>query len=442
MRNLTEFHPHDHTHHQSHPKEQAMTASNESPIHPLALRLGGKAVLCVGAGKVAARRAAQLLEAGAKVTVIAPEAVEPIADAAAAGRLTWLRRGYVPGDLEGMWLAHSATGDLALDARVAADAEAQRIWCVNASDHAASSAWTPAVTRTAEGITVAVTAGGDPRRAAGLRNAIALAADTGLLPLRRRRSGTGSVALVGGGPGDPGLITVTGRRLLAAADVVVADRLGPRDLLSELDPSVRIIEVGKAPGDHLASQDEINAVLVAEARAGNRVVRLKGGDPFVLGRGGEEAAHCRENGVPVEVVPGVTSAVSVPAAAGIPVTHRGVAAGFSMATGHVELSELPARPDHTLVLLMGVARLGHNTATLLGRGLPADTPVAVIERGWTPGQRVTIDRLDSIAATAAAIGVSNPAVVVIGDVVRLSPHAAGRLAPAHPAQTRQPLPVG
>ncbi|WP_411734091.1 uroporphyrinogen-III C-methyltransferase [Paeniglutamicibacter sp.] len=418
------------------------TARREAPIHPLALRLSGKAVLCVGAGAVAERRVNQLLDAGALVTVIAPAAVAGIAAAADSGQLLWLRRGYVPGDLEGMWLAHTATGDLALDARVAADAEELRIWCVNASDHAASSAWTPAVARTGDGITVAVTAGGDPRRAAGLRNAIALAADTGLLPLRRHRSGTGSVALVGGGPGDPGLITVKGRRLLAAADVVVADRLGPRDLLSELDPSVRIIEVGKAPGDHLASQDEINAVLVREARAGNRVVRLKGGDPFVLGRGGEEAAHCRENGVAVEVVPGVTSAVSVPAAAGIPVTHRGVAAGFSMATGHDELTELPARADHTLVLLMGVARLGRNTATLLGRGLPADTPVAVIERGWTPEQRVTIDRLDSIAATAEAIGVSNPAVVVIGDVVRLSPHAVGRLAPAHPAQTRQPLPVG
>ncbi|MGL3804654.1 uroporphyrinogen-III C-methyltransferase [Paeniglutamicibacter sp. R2-26] len=402
-----------------------MTPPTESPIHPLALRLAGKDVLCVGAGKVSARRVEQLLEAGAKITVIAPDAAGPIARAAAAGKLLWLRRGYEPGDLEGMWLAHTATGNKALDARVSADADARQTWCVNASDQAASSAWTPAATRTSEGVTVAVTAGGDPRRAAGLRNAIALAADTGLLPLRRRRSGAGSVALVGGGPGDAGLITVTGRRLLAAADVVVADRLGPRGLLKELDPSVRIIEVGKAPGDHLATQDEINAVLVAEARAGNRVVRLKGGDPFVLGRGGEEAAYCREHGVEVSVVPGVTSAISVPAAAGIPVTHRGVATGFSMATGHEELSELPARPDHTLVLLMGVARLARNTATLLGRGLPADTPVAVIERGWCPDQRITIDRLDSIAATAERIGVANPAVIVIGDVVRISPHAAG-----------------
>lgn len=406
-----------------------MSASASEPIHPLALRLRGKAVLCVGAGKVAHRRLSALLEAGARITVIAPAAVPEIGALAESGALTWRRRGYEPGDLEGMWLVHTATGDPALDARVSHDAEEQRIWCINAADARASSAWTPAITRTSEGITIAVSAGGDPRRAAGLRNAIALAADTGLLPLRRRRTGIGSVALVGGGPGDPGLITVTGRRLLAAADVVVADRLGPRALLSELDAAVKIIEVGKAPGDHLATQDQINEVLVREARAGNRVVRLKGGDPFVLGRGGEEAAYCRAHGVSVEVVSGVTSAISVPAAAGIPVTHRSVATGFSMATGHDELCELPARADHTLVLLMGVGRLERNTATLLGRGLAADTPVAIIERGYSPDQRVTIGDLGTIAATATRIGVANPAVIVIGDVVRLSPYAAGILEP-------------
>ena len=425
-----------------HPRS---AAPEQEPVHPLALRLSGKAVLCVGGGPVAERRVSQLLDAGAEITVVAPDAVPALAEAASAGLLAWKRRAYRPGDLDGVWLAHTATGDGDTDAAVAADADERRIWCVNASDQAASSAWTPAVARIGDGITVAVTGGGDPRRAAGLRNAIALAADTGLLPLRRRRKGTGSVALVGGGPGESGLITVMGRRLLAAADVVVADRLGPRSLLRELDAGVRIIEVGKAPGDHLATQDEINAVLVAEARAGHRVVRLKGGDPYVLGRGGEEAAFCREHGVSVQVVPGVTSAVSVPAAAGIPVTHRGLAAGFSMATGHAELAELPARPDHTLVLLMGVRRLRQNTATLLGRGLPPDTPVAIVERGWTPEQRVTIDRLHSIARTAESVGVENPAVVVIGDVVRLSPHAVGRIAGRASAATndvRQPVAVG
>ncbi len=148
---------------------------------------------------------------------------------------------------------------------------------------------------------------------------------------------------MGGGPGDTGLITVRGRRLLGQADVVVADRLGPRELLNELAPDVRVIEVGKTPGHHPVPQAEINRILVEEALKGHRVVRLKGGDPYVLGRGGEEAEYCRQHGVEVEVVSGVTSAISVPAAAGIPVTHRGLAKGFSVVTGHEELSEVPAR---------------------------------------------------------------------------------------------------
>ena len=215
--------------------------------------------------------------------------------------------------------------------------------------------------------------------------------------------------------------------------MVVADRLGPRALLAELDPAVPVIEVGKAPGNHLATQDEINAVLVREARAGRLVVRLKGGDPYVLGRGGEEAAHCRAHGVDVEVVPGVTSAVSVPAAAGIPVTHRGVATGFTLVTGHEELAEVPTRADHTLVLLMGVRRLADTARRLTERGLDGATPVAIIERGWMPDQRVTVGTVETIAAQAAAVGVENPAVIVVGDVVRLSPYATGAPAAGIPA---------
>ena len=166
---------------------------------------------------------------------------------------------------------------------------------------------------------MAVTGGGDPRRAAAVRDAVLAGLDSGLLPVRRqrpprRRGGpaVGRVALVGGGPGDPGLVTVRGRQLLAAADVVVTDRLGPRDLLDVLSPDVEVVDVGKTPGHHPIPQDAINEILVEHARLGRNVVRLKGGDPFVLGRGGEEAIHCAANGVPVEVVPGVTSAVSVP----------------------------------------------------------------------------------------------------------------------------------
>ncbi|GAA3310255.1 MULTISPECIES: uroporphyrinogen-III C-methyltransferase [Arthrobacter] len=391
-------------------------------IYPTALRLLGRPVLVVGGGPVAARRAKGLLDAGARVTVVAPLASDALRELAASGLLTWEPRTYLSSDVDGVWFVQTATGVAAVDAQVAADAEAQRIWCVNASDHESSAAWTPAVA-VVDDVKIAINAGGDPRRAMALRDAVATALETGDLPLRRRRASTGSVALVGGGPGDSGLITVRGRRLLGQADVVVADRLGPRDLLQELAPDVRVIEVGKTPGHHPVPQLEINRILVEEALAGHRVVRLKGGDPYVLGRGGEEAEFCRQNGVEVEVVPGVTSAISVPAAAGIPVTHRGLAKGFSVVTGHEELSEVPARPDHTVILLMGVAKLRESAAALAASGMPLDTPVGIVENGYMPEQRVTIGTLATIADQAEAAGVANPAVIVIGDVVRVSPFA-------------------
>ncbi|MFF2296935.1 uroporphyrinogen-III C-methyltransferase [Arthrobacter sp. NPDC058127] len=391
-------------------------------IYPTALRLLGRPVLVVGGGPVAARRAKGLLDAGARVTVVAPVASDALRELAASGLLTWEPRTYLSSDVDGVWFVQTATGVAAVDAQVAADAAAQRIWCVNASDHESSAAWTPAVA-VVDDVKIAINAGGDPRRAMALRDAVATALETGDLPLRRRRASTGSVALVGGGPGDSGLITVRGRRLLGQADVVVADRLGPRGLLQELAPDVRVIEVGKTPGHHPVPQLEINRILVEEALAGHRVVRLKGGDPYVLGRGGEEAEFCRQNGVEVEVVPGVTSAISVPAAAGIPVTHRGLAKGFSVVTGHEELSEVPARPDHTVILLMGVAKLRESAAALAESGMPLDTPVGIVENGYMPEQRVTIGTLATIADQAEAAGVANPAVIVIGDVVRVSPFA-------------------
>jgi uroporphyrin-III C-methyltransferase/precorrin-2 dehydrogenase/sirohydrochlorin ferrochelatase len=405
-------------------------------IYPTALRLLGRQVLVVGGGPVATRRAKGLLDAGARVTIVAPQGSPALQDRATAGLLEWHQRPYRSADVDGAWFVQTATGDPAVDRQVAADAEAHRIWCVNASDHDASAAWTPAVA-TVEDVRIAVNAGGDPRRAMALRDAVASALETGDLPLRRHRrpaaadaahaAGTasgGSVALVGGGPGDPGLITVRGRRLLAQADVVVADRLGPRELLDELAPDVRVIEVGKTPGSHPVPQDDINSILVREARAGNRVVRLKGGDPYVLGRGGEEALYCRSHGIEVEVVPGVTSAISVPAAAGIPVTHRGLAKAFTMISGHEQLDDVPQGRDHTVVLLMGVATLRSSAAVLAAGNRGADCPVAIIENGYGPDQRTTIGTLGSIADTADAVGVTNPAVIVVGDVVRVSPLAA------------------
>ncbi len=404
-------------------------------IYPISLRLLGRRVLVVGAGSVAARRARGLLDAGAVVTVVAPVAGAGVMALVDAGLVLWRRRHYVSTDLDGAWFVQSATGVPDVDAQVAADAEAAHTWCVNASDHEVSAAWTPAVAEV-DGVKVAVSAGGDPRRAQRLRYAVATALECGDLPLRRRRSSaSGSVALVGGGPGDPGLITVRGRRLLAAADVVVADRLGPRSLLADLDPDVRVIEVGKKPGHHPVTQAQINAILVREAKAGHSVVRLKGGDPYVLGRGGEEALFCREHGVDVEVVSGVTSAVSVPAAAGIPVTHRGLAKAFTMVSGHEELSNLPGGSDHTVVLLMAVRTLRSSAGILAAGGRGAQCPVAIIENGYAPDQRVTIGTLGSIADQADAVGVANPAVVVVGDVVRLSPYSPSPYSPSpHPTQ--------
>lgn len=258
-----------------------------------------------------------------------------------------------------------------------------------------------------------------------VRDAIATSIDTGTLPRRQRPSSAhpGTVWLVGGGPGDADLITVRGRNVLADAEVVVTDRLGPRELLSELGEDVLVIDVGKLPGNHPVPQDEINALLVEHARAGKRVVRLKGGDPFVFGRGGEEAEYCRRHGVTVEVVPGVSSAISVPAAAGIPVTHRGVANGFSVVTGHEQIAGLPGGRDHTVVLLMGVSALAGSAAVLATGDRGVDCPVAIIENGTRENQRVTIGTIGTIAEQATARGVRSPAVIVVGDVVALSPHA-------------------
>lgn len=406
------------------------------PRHPLLLDVRGRRVVVVGGGPVAARRVAALLADGADVHVVAPALCEDLA--ALGDRLTWQAREYRPGDLAGAWLVHTATGDRTTDDAVAAEAEAQRTWCVRADDASASSAWVPAVTR-AGAITVAVGAGGDPRRATALRDAISLLLDTGALPLRHHRrrpgpddtsgapgeptgTGTGRVTLVGGGPGDPGLVTTRGRRALAEADVVVADRLGPRALLDELDPAVEVVEAGKAPHAHTLSQAEINQLLVDRARAGLRVVRLKGGDPYVLGRGAEEVRACVEAGVPVEVVPGVTSAIAVPAAAGIPVTHRGVARALAIVSAHDDDTDWAtlARFDGTLVLLMGVGRLRTHTAVLVAHGLDPATPVAVVERGTLPDQRTTVGTLADIADRAQAAGVTNPAVVVVGAVAALA----------------------
>ncbi len=241
-------------------------------------------------------------------------------------------------------------------------------------------------------------------------------------PMNDPRPGT--VVIVGGGPGALDLLTLRALRELERADVIVADRLGPTDQLDELGLDAEIVPVGKTPHHHPVPQHEINDILVREARAGRRVVRLKGGDPYLLGRGGEEVLHCREHGIDVDVVPGVTSALSAPLAGGIPVTHRGVSAGMLVLSGHDELAvpALVAWP-HTIVILMGMRRLGELTASLVREGKDASTPVGVVHSAWTPQQQVVKGTLADIAEQCLTRGVGNPSVIVIGEVVTVLPDA-------------------
>lgn len=236
----------------------------------------------------------------------------------------------------------------------------------------------------------------------------------------------GRVVLVGGGPGADDLITVRGQRALERADVVVADRLAPHGLLRDLGPEVEVVDVGKTPHHHPVPQDEINALLIDRARRGSYVVRLKGGDPFVLGRGGEEVLACGAAGVPVEVIPGVTSAFAGPAAGGVPVTHRGVAHGVLVISGHDELDvRVLAQWPHTIVVLMGMRRLRELTAALIREGKAASSAVSVIQSAWTPDQRQVSGTLDDIADLVDRHGIGNPAVIVIGDVTSVLAQGAG-----------------
>lgn len=393
--------------------------------YPLLLDLAGRRAVVVGGGPVALRRARALLDAGALVTVVAPSVLPALA---CEQDVSVLLRPYGAGDLEGAWVAHACTSDPAVNAAVAAEAERLRIPCVRADAAGPGSARVPAAVRAGDLDVTVSTAGyvADPARVRAVAEAVALLLDTGGLPLRPGRRGPGRVALVGGGPGDPELITVRGRRLLAEADVVVVDRLAPRALLAMLAADVEVVDVGKAPHGRGPTQEEICALLVARASSGLRVVRLKGGDPFVLGRGGEEVAACVAAGVPVEVVPGITSALAGPSVAGIPVTHRGVAADFAVVSGHLDpgrgasvdwqaLADGPA----TLVLLMALDRLEPVARELVKRGRPAGTPAAVIRSATLPDQQVLLGTLGTIAAQVASAGLRPPAVVVVGDVVGL-----------------------
>jgi uroporphyrin-III C-methyltransferase / precorrin-2 dehydrogenase / sirohydrochlorin ferrochelatase len=337
-------------------------------LYPLALKLTGRRVLVVGGGAVASRRVPALIAAGAEVAIVSPELSPALHAIVSAGRATWREGRFQPDDVDDAWLVQVAVDDPAAAALVSEVAEQRRVFCVRADDRDAATAWTPAVTRQGP-VTVAVTDGGDRRRALAVRDMVAQALETAP-PASPEYKG---VALVGAGPGDPELITVKGRRLLAAADVVVADRLVPGILLGELRPDVEFVDAAKIPYGPSVAQEEINRILVERALEGKFVVRLKGGDPFVFGRGGEEMVACAEAGVPVVVVPGVTSSIAAPALAGIPVTHRGVAREFTVVSGNVSPDSPSSSVDWsalaglrgTLVVLMGVKNLPVIAARLI-----------------------------------------------------------------------------
>jgi uroporphyrin-III C-methyltransferase/precorrin-2 dehydrogenase/sirohydrochlorin ferrochelatase len=409
-----------------------MAGTDHAP-YLLALRLAGRRVTIIGGGTVAARRVPALLDSGADVVIISPELSPQLAEFAAARRIRWTQRGYAAGDCAGAWLVGACTSDPDVNSAVADEADAAGIWCVRADDAAASRAWTPA-SGTAGDVRVGVLSG-EPRHSAEVRDAIVGGLASGAIaPGVLSRGGTqhprlrGSVALVGGGPGDPGLITVRGRELLGEADVVITDRLAPRSLLAELSPDVEIVDAAKVPRGAAVAQEHINALLVEHARAGRFVVRLKGGDSFVFGRGGEELLACLRAGIAVTVVPGVTSAVAVPAAAGVPLTHRGIAQEFHVVSAHVAPDDERSAVDWralaassaTLVLLMATEHLQAVADTLIRHGRHARTPVSAISDGTLPSQRTINARLDTVARDCARAGLRPPAVVVVGEVVAIS----------------------
>lgn len=413
------------------------------PPYLVGLRLTGRRVVVVGGGRVAARRVPRLIEAGADVVLVSPVVSPVLEGLASSGRISWRVGRFTATDLDDAWYVLAATDDRAVNAAVAVAADERRLFCVRADDGAASSAWTPAVadvpaSGSLPAARVAVSSG-RPADSVRVRDRIVsllthpsaagdvIAAATSQPRNALRPTGV-QVALVGGGPGAPDLITVRGQRMLRAADVVVADRLAPTGLLHDLDDDVVVIDAAKLPRGRSMSQDEINALLIEHAQAGSFVVRLKGGDPFVLGRGFEELQACTAAGLVVEVVPGISSALAGPLLAGIPVTHRGLAQEFTVVSAHLPPGaagsqvEWPAlaKLRGTVVVLMGLANAGAVAAALIAGGRPASTPVAVVVDASHPSAQVLRGVLSGLGTLARAVPRQAPGLLVIGEVAALT----------------------
>jgi uroporphyrin-III C-methyltransferase/precorrin-2 dehydrogenase/sirohydrochlorin ferrochelatase len=461
--------------------------NRKTPYYPAFLDLAGKRVVVVGGGLIATRKVTGLLECGpSPLVVVAPRASETVEVLAAAGRIEWRSRAYEAGDLHGANLAIAASDDRALNAAVARDARERHVPVLAVDDPATCDFIAPAVVKRGDVVVAVSTGGRSPAMARRTRERVerslptywgdlldvAAQAREQLGPERRCLDGErwqmaldgeveqlvaegateqaverllervsedasspapaarpGLVSLVGAGPGDPELLTLRALRRLQAADAVVSDRLVGQAILNECPDSAELFDVGKAPGCHVRPQAEINTLLVRLGREGRRVVRLKGGDPFVFGRGGEEALALREAGVPFEVVPGVSAAIAAPAAAGIPVTHRGLASSVTIATGHARAGGTLA-DDHdwtalaqqrgTLVFLMPLEHLAEIANELIANGRDPAEPAALVRGGTMQGQTQLVASLSQIALRAREAGVSSPATLVVGAVVDLA----------------------
>ncbi|HET6553282.1 MAG TPA: siroheme synthase CysG [Dyella sp.] len=449
-------------------------------LYPLFADLSGRQVLVVGGGVVGERKVAGLLEAGARVTVGSPELTPLLRDWARQGRIIWQEGFFSDAWLDGAWLVVAATDDPKLHEHVRAHAEARQVFLNVVDDADRSSFHVPAVIDRSP-LTIAISSGGHaPMLARLLRERLEVLVDPVVGSLatllaemrgrirarlpdltRRRRfyerllSGpvqsllrrgqhalaeasverlleasdlprAGSVVLVGAGPGDAGLLTLRALRALNEADVILHDRLVSGAVLALARRDAERIEVAKQAGQHHATQEQIHALMLEHAAAGKRVVRLKGGDPFIFGRGGEEIAFLRDHGIAYEVVPGITAALACAAYAGIPLTHRDYAQSVRLITAHCRNSvdtldwAALAQDRQTLAVYMGSSELATLQAQLLAHGRAASTPFALVENGSRPEQRVITGTLAELAAQAALHEVRSPALLILGEVAALA----------------------
>lgn len=447
---------------------------------PVFLKLQDEPCLIVGGGDCAARKMRLLAAAGARLTVVAPSACPEIVERACAGGVRHLAEPFRPEHLDGMRLAIAATGRDDVNAAVTEAAKRRNVWA-NAVDDIGHSAFiTPAIIDRSPLVVALSTGGGAPVLARLLRERLESLIPAGwgrvarfARALRARVSARipdpdarrafwesvlqgpiaedliagnetraaaamdarladadavprGAVYLVGAGPGNPDLLTFRALHLMQQADVVLYDRLVDEALLGWVRRDAERVFVGKTRGNHTLSQQEINALMVRLAQSGKRVLRLKGGDPFIFGRGGEEIETLAAHGISFEVVPGITAASGAAAYAGIPLTHRDCAQSVTFVTGHRQDGSIaldwPAlcRPAQTVVVYMGVETARELCAAFIAHGRAPDTPAAVVERATLPGQRVLVSTLSGLPACMEGEAVHSPALIIVGDVVRLS----------------------